>query len=102
MACYVVLVKGTPSIPGVHIEGLDKRDTDFQAIIEKLGFMIAVDGRVMNKSRGTRCYVPNMNVLLLSSDQLYVTEVLSILRCFRYKIAFTSGTSSSGIWTLEK
>lgn len=103
---YYVLVRGTPCQPGVYVEGLDKRDENYLAIIDTLGFMMSEGGLVMKKPGS------NVNCFFRSEDgkrvialrpYMYPTDVLNILRDFGFKIVSTAGLPSGVlVWTVEK
>lgn len=102
---YVVLVKGVVGQLEVDVEGLDKTDKDYQAIISSLGFMMAEGGVVVNKPRFPDNSVPVLNngLAIVLRPYMFPTDALTILRDFDFKIVSSAvGSNNVVVWTLEK
>lgn len=104
MAHYII-VRGTPGMAGVEVEGLDKRDEHYLTLVDTMGFMIGEGGLVMKKpgsfgncdalSCGTR--------VLVLHPYMFPTDILNTLREANFKIVTSAGLPSGAIvWTLEK
>lgn len=102
---YYIVVKGTPGHAGVDVEGLDKKDEHYLALVDTLGFMMGEGGLVMKKpgSHGNCDALSCGTRVLILQPYMYPTDVLNALREAGFKILSSAGLPSGAVvWTLEK